>query len=101
MALVPNIGYMLEGPMYVVGANLLSEHWASHPESEGELRALHALVVDSEADALPDMFERIATENGRGTVLRLRTALVRVEINAAAGILRYVAVEPSAEKEQA
>ena len=83
--------------MYVVGANLLSEHWREHPESEGELRALHALLASG---AIRDTLGRIAEFDGGTAELRLRTARVRIEISAAAGLARYAAVFPAGQEEE-
>ena len=86
--------------MYVVGANLLSEHWREHPESEGELRALHALLASSESGAIGDTFGRIASFDGGTAELKLRTARVRIEISAAAGLARYAAVFPAGQEDE-
>ena len=38
--------------MYVVGVDRLSAFWEAHPQAEGELRALHALLAATEADRI-------------------------------------------------
>lgn len=81
--------------MYVVGANLLSDYWRLHPQAEGELRALHALLASSEADALAATLGRIATFDETGAELSLANASVRIEISSATNVLRYAAVIPA------
>jgi hypothetical protein len=84
--------------MYVVGANRLSDFWREHPQAEGELRALHALLANSEPDALAETLGRIATFDPAGAQLSLATATVRIEINKAAAIVRYAAVAPATQE---
>ena len=79
--------------MYVVGATLLSDFWHAHPEAEGELRALHALLSETPADALEARLGGAAAFDRAGAEVSLRTARVRIELSAAAGVARYAGVE--------
>jgi hypothetical protein len=78
--------------MYVVGANLLSLFWCEHPAAEGELRAFHALLSESEPGSLAGRLGAIAEWNGSGARIALAAAEVRLEINAAAGVARIAAI---------
>ena len=80
--------------MYVVGANKLGAYWREHPEAEGELRALHSLLSAIEPAALADSLGAIARFDGPAAELKLRSATVRIEINAAAGVALYVDIMP-------
>jgi hypothetical protein len=84
--------------MYVVGANVLSDFWRGHPEAEGELRALHALLAHTDCDALAETLGRTATFDAAGADIALRHARVRLEINAGAEVGRYAAVAPIEEE---
>jgi hypothetical protein len=86
--------------MYVVGANLLGDFWGAHREAEGELRALHALLTATAVEALPAALRAIATFGPGGAEVKLRTATVRLEISAAAGVARYAAVTPAGEEQE-
>jgi hypothetical protein len=79
--------------MYVVGANLLEDFWERHAASEGELRALHALLSSLDASEIGEAIGQVARFDGSTAEIALATARVRVEISAAAGVLRYAAVE--------
>ena len=79
--------------MYVVGAALLSDFWERHAASEGELRALHALLSSLDASQLEETLEHVARFEGSAAEIALETARVRIEISAAAGVIRYAAVE--------
>jgi hypothetical protein len=85
--------------MYVVGTNLLSDFWSAHPAAEGELRALHALLGATVAEALPERLGRIASFDAAGADIGLLRARVRLEINRGAGVGRYAAVAPVEEEE--
>ncbi len=78
--------------MYMVGANVLSDFWGTHPEAEGELRALHALLAATMCGELPDALGKIAAFDEKGAEVMLRSAKVRFEISAAAGVGRYAVV---------
>jgi hypothetical protein len=80
--------------MYLVGATLLKEYWAQHPEAEGELRALHALLLETPADALQEELGGVAIFHGNVAELRLREVLVRLRFNAAAGVASVSGVFP-------
>jgi hypothetical protein len=97
--LFPMMGTCYALAMYVVGANLLRDHWRDHPEAEGELRALHALLVAGDAGTIREKLGRIAEFDAGGAALRLRNTRVRIEINQAAGIARYAAVIAAEEEE--
>jgi hypothetical protein len=84
--------------MYVVGANLLSDHWRAHPETEGELRALHALLAAIDCAALPGTLGKIADFDMAGADIRLGRTVVRLEISPAAGVGRYASVAPHDEE---
>jgi hypothetical protein len=84
--------------MYMVGANVLSDFWRKHPEAEGELRALHALLAATDCGDLADALGKTATFDGCGTDIRLRTAQVRLEVSEAANVGRYAAIEPVEEE---
>ena len=85
--------------MYIVGANLLKAHWVNHPRSEGELRALHALLAETDAEALAEALGEIASFDANGAELKLGTAIVSLEISAAIGVARYAAVAAVPEEE--
>ena len=80
--------------MYMVGANVLSDFWRDHPEAEGELRALHALLTETECAGLPAALGKTAIFDACGADIRLRSATVRLEISEAANVGRYAAVKP-------
>jgi hypothetical protein len=84
--------------MYVVGANVLSDFWRGHADAEGELRALHALLAETEPGALAERLSGIATFDATGADIVLRHARVRLEINQGAGVGRYAAVAPAEEE---
>lgn len=79
--------------MYVVGVTLLRNFWERHPQSQAELRALHALLSETRLDALATTLGRTAAIDGGGLTIELRTARVRVEISSAAAVARYAEVE--------
>ena len=79
--------------MYVVGANLLSEFWQRHPECEGELRALHALLASCDAAHLSDLLGEAGTMAGATCELDLAESRIRLELNEAAGIARIANVQ--------
>ena len=83
--------------MYVVGANLMSLFWSDHPAAEGELRALHALLAESDPGALAERLGAIAEWNGSGCRIALAAAEVRLDVNLAAGVARIAAI---AEREE-
>jgi hypothetical protein len=85
--------------MYVVGAGLLSDFWQTHPASEGELRALHALLSSLDAGALDETLRQVASFDASGAEITLGSARVRIEISMAASVARYAAV--SAVEEEA
>jgi hypothetical protein len=84
--------------MYVVGADLLKEFWRGHPASEGELRALHALLSSLEAAELGAALGHVASFDGPAAEIALATARVRIEISQAAGVARYAGIEPIEEE---
>ena len=84
--------------MYAVGATMLSDFWRAHPDAEGELRALHALLAETECAALAGALGKTAVFDPCGAHIRLRAATVRLEISHAAGVARYAAVEPVEER---
>jgi hypothetical protein len=79
--------------MYAVGVKLLSDFWERHAASEGELRALHALLSSLDAAQLVEALGHVARFDGSAAEVALSSARVRIEISAAAGVLRYAAVE--------
>ena len=78
--------------MYVVGADALSAFWRKHPEAEGELRALHSLLASTDPESLGERFGAIAAFEPGAVEMTLRTATVRIALNAAAGVACYTAI---------
>jgi hypothetical protein len=81
--------------MYAVGADRLSEHWRKHPEAEGELRALHALLTATDPEMLRERLGATASFDASGADIALAASKVRIEINAAAGVALYAGVMPA------
>ena len=84
--------------MYAVGADRLGDFWRAHPEAEGELKALHALLSATDVEALRDTLGVAAKFDATGAEVRLAHARVRIDINAAAGVALYAGVGPAGEE---
>ena len=77
--------------MYVVGASLLSDFWRTHPECEGQIRALHALLASARPADLPQMLGRPV--DGGSLELDLPSSRVSLDINEAAQVVRITGVK--------
>ena len=79
--------------MYVVGASLLSDFWGEHPECEGQIRALHALLASARPADLPQMLGRTGRVHGGRIDLDLPSSRVSLDINEAAQVVRITGVK--------
>lgn len=74
--------------MYVVGAIVLSAFWKSHPHSEAELRALHALLSEANPDELRPLFGAAGEFESGKVMLDLVQTRVSLDVNAAAQVVK-------------
>lgn len=79
--------------MYVVGASLLSDFWKEHPECEGQIRALHALLASARPADLPQMLGRPGRVHGGSLELDLPSSKVSLDVNEAAQVVRVTGVK--------
>lgn len=78
--------------MYVVGATVLSRFWTKHPQCEAELRALHALLSETNVRDLNTLLGKAGAFDEASATLDLPCTRVGLDINAAAGVVMVKSV---------
>ena len=74
--------------MYVIGAIVLSAFWKAHPQSEAELRALHALLSEAKPEELGPLFGAAGEFESGNLTLDLVQTRVGLDVNAAAQVMK-------------